>query len=204
MRPQELADYVTTKDRLSVLSAPGRRGCGWYVCKLVEVEVHDTGSHGDSLLVWTNSHLIRATDAESAYRIAVELGAKWAFEVGTHRCDTDNAHWEFLGLRDLIGTLGPPSDGGVLWFEESNISLEQKFEWDEAKNRRNLAKHGLRFEDAEPVFSGPCVTFEDDRFDYGEERLVTLGLLAGRLVVVRPLAARWGDAHHLREKGNPT
>ena len=36
-----------------------------------------------------------------------------------------------------------------------------RYEWDEAKNRSNFAKHGLRFEDAEQ-----CVTFEDDRFDY--------------------------------------
>jgi hypothetical protein len=34
-----------------------------------------------------------------------------------------------------------------------------KYEWDEAKNRKNIAKHGLSFEDAEQVFSGPCVTF---------------------------------------------
>jgi uncharacterized DUF497 family protein len=59
-----------------------------------------------------------------------------------------------------------------------------RYECDEAKNRSNFAKHGLDFEDAERVLSGPCVTFEDDRFDYGEERLVTLGLLAGRLVVI--------------------
>src|SRR5208283_5953324 len=59
-----------------------------------------------------------------------------------------------------------------------------QYEGDEAKNRKNMAKHGLSFEDAEQVFSGPCVTFEDDRFDYGEERLITLGLLAGRLVVI--------------------
>jgi uncharacterized DUF497 family protein len=39
-----------------------------------------------------------------------------------------------------------------------------KYEWDEAKNRTNVAKHGLSFEDAEQVFAGPCVTFEDDRF----------------------------------------
>jgi uncharacterized DUF497 family protein len=38
--------------------------------------------------------------------------------------------------------------------------------------------------DAQLVFSGPCVTFENDRFDYGEERLITLGLLSGRLVVI--------------------
>ena len=67
-----------------------------------------------------------------------------------------------------------------------------QYEWDEAKNRKNVAKHGLSFEDAEAVFSGPCVTFEDDRFDYGEERLITLGLLAGRLMVI---------AHSPRDEG---
>ncbi len=67
-----------------------------------------------------------------------------------------------------------------------------KYEWDEAKNRTNFAKHGLRFEDAEEVFSGRCVTFEDDRFDYEEERLITLGLLAGRLVV-RIISMRKGN-----------
>lgn len=67
-----------------------------------------------------------------------------------------------------------------------------KYEWDEAKNRKNFAKHGLKFEDAEEVFSGLCVTFEDDRFDYGEERLITLGLLAGRVVLI---------AHSPRDEG---
>jgi hypothetical protein len=57
-------------------------------------------------------------------------------------------------------------------------------EWDEAKNRSNFAKHGLDFADAEQVLSGPCVTFRDHRFAYGEERLVTLGLLAGRVVII--------------------
>ena len=42
------------------------------------------------------------------------------------------------------------------------------------------------------MFAAPCVTFEDDRFDYGEERLITLGLLAGRLVVI---------AHSPRDEG---
>jgi uncharacterized DUF497 family protein len=47
------------------------------------------------------------------------------------------------------------------------------YDWDEAKNRKNVAKHGLNFEDAEQVFAGACVTFEDDRFAYDEERLIT-------------------------------
>ena len=58
------------------------------------------------------------------------------------------------------------------------------YEWDEAKNKENLSKHGLSFEDAETVFSAPCVTFEDVRRDYGEKRFITLGLLQDRVVVI--------------------
>lgn len=59
------------------------------------------------------------------------------------------------------------------------------YEWDETKNQENLSKHGLSFEDADIVFSGPCVTFEDERFDdYGEQRFITLGQLEGRVVVI--------------------
>lgn len=39
--------------------------------------------------------------------------------------------------------------------------------------------HGLDFLDAESVFESVTFTFEDDRFSYGEQRFVTLGLLAG-------------------------
>lgn len=59
-----------------------------------------------------------------------------------------------------------------------------RYEWDEAKNSSNRDKHGLDFADAEQVFAGRCVTFIDDRFDYGEKRLVTLGMLVGRVVVM--------------------
>ncbi|MFZ0416948.1 MAG: BrnT family toxin [Candidatus Sulfotelmatobacter sp.] len=78
-----------------------------------------------------------------------------------------------------------------------------KYEWDDAKNRKNFAKHGLSFEDAGQVFSGPCVTFEDDRFAYGEERLVTLGLLAGRLVVIAHAPRDEGTRIISMRKGNP-
>jgi len=77
-----------------------------------------------------------------------------------------------------------------------------KCEWDEAKNRRNVAKHGLSFEDAEQVFSAACVTFGDDRFDYGEERLITLGLLAGRLVVIAHSPRGEGTRIISMRKGN--
>jgi len=68
-----------------------------------------------------------------------------------------------------------------------------RYEWDEEKNRSNHEKHGVRFEDAPAVFAGPCVTFEDNRVDYGEERFITLGRLDGRTVVI---------AHTLRGAAN--
>jgi uncharacterized DUF497 family protein len=54
-----------------------------------------------------------------------------------------------------------------------------EFTWSAAKRRANLLAHGLDFVDAPLVFDGVTYTFEDDRFSYGEQRLVTLGLLAG-------------------------
>jgi hypothetical protein len=59
-----------------------------------------------------------------------------------------------------------------------------QFTWDEAKRRTNLVKHGFDFVDAPTVFTGPTFTFEDDRFAYGEQRFITLGLLRGRVVVI--------------------
>jgi hypothetical protein len=58
------------------------------------------------------------------------------------------------------------------------LQSEMRYEWDEAKNSINFAKHGLRC-----VFRVMCHV-RGCRFDYGEERLITLGLLAGRLVVI--------------------
>jgi uncharacterized protein len=62
--------------------------------------------------------------------------------------------------------------------------MRMNCEWDEAKNRSNFAKHGLDFADTEQVLTGHYVTFVDNRIDYGEIRLITLGLLAGRVVVI--------------------
>jgi uncharacterized protein len=59
-----------------------------------------------------------------------------------------------------------------------------EFEWDESKRVSNLRKHGIDFSDVPIVFNGAIVTVEDERFDYGEERFVTFGLLQGQVVVV--------------------
>ena len=62
--------------------------------------------------------------------------------------------------------------------------MDIQFRWDEVKRRRNISNHGLDFIDAPAVFEGQTVTYEDDRFDYGEERLVTLGTLNGMPVSI--------------------
>jgi len=59
-----------------------------------------------------------------------------------------------------------------------------RFTWDEAKRKSNLRNHGLDFRDTFQVFEGLTFTFEDDRFDYGEQRFVTLGLLDGTPVSI--------------------
>ncbi|HVO26059.1 MAG TPA: BrnT family toxin [Candidatus Margulisiibacteriota bacterium] len=59
-----------------------------------------------------------------------------------------------------------------------------KYEWDPAKAKTNLRKHGVEFADAVTVFADPlAATRADD--DPDEERFVTLGLDAsGQLLVV--------------------
>jgi len=62
--------------------------------------------------------------------------------------------------------------------------LTWRFEWDEAKNRRNIRKHGLDFADVAEVFRGPVKARPDTREDYGEERWIALGLLKDRVVAI--------------------
>ena len=53
-----------------------------------------------------------------------------------------------------------------------------RFTCSEHKRAVNVKDHGLDFVDAPRVFEGATYTFEDNRFDYGEQRFETLGLLA--------------------------
>ena len=73
------------------------------------------------------------------------------------------------------------------------------FTWSETKRAANVKAHGLDFADAVGVFEGVTFSFEDDRFSYGEQRFVTLGLLAGIHVSVvhteseSLVSQRWED-----------
>jgi uncharacterized protein len=58
------------------------------------------------------------------------------------------------------------------------------FEWNEAKNRSNIRKHGFDFADAEEMFRGLLVVQPDTREHYGEKRWIGIGLIHGRTVAV--------------------
>ena len=56
--------------------------------------------------------------------------------------------------------------------------------YDPAKRRRTLEERGLDFERAAEVFEGLTLEVEDDRRDYGEKRILCVGFLEGRMVMV--------------------
>jgi uncharacterized DUF497 family protein len=56
------------------------------------------------------------------------------------------------------------------------------FEWDDAKNAANLAKHGISFEEAATIWEGPVVTGPDETHDL-EVREKSFGLIGGIAVV---------------------
>ncbi|MFV9507422.1 MAG: BrnT family toxin [Oscillochloridaceae bacterium umkhey_bin13] len=66
------------------------------------------------------------------------------------------------------------------------------FEWDDAKNERNIQHHKLDFADATNVFEGPLLTDRDDRLAYGEDRWVSIGFM-NPLVIVVVWTERNGD-----------
>jgi uncharacterized DUF497 family protein len=59
-----------------------------------------------------------------------------------------------------------------------------EIEYDTDKRNATLTHRGVDMARAGEVFDGPNVLFADDRFDYGEERFITIGFLDGRMVVL--------------------
>ncbi len=60
-----------------------------------------------------------------------------------------------------------------------------RYEWDPAKDALNRRKHGLCLADGKPAVEDPDRYFWiDDRFDYEEERIVTLGRNPQGILVV--------------------
>lgn len=60
-----------------------------------------------------------------------------------------------------------------------------KFEWDEPKNRANIEKHQISFEEAKEVFEDPLhIAKLDCRFSYFEERWITIGSTQNENILV--------------------
>ena len=60
-----------------------------------------------------------------------------------------------------------------------------QFEWDENKNQLNQQKHEISFEEAKTVFNDALhLSKLDYRFDYFEERWITIGISEKRHLLV--------------------
>jgi len=80
--------------------------------------------------------------------------------------------------------------------------------WDPKKNRRNISRHGIAFEDAIRIFDGPTLERVDDRFEYGETRVYAVGIVDGIEITViytdvseteRRMISAWRAERHERE-----
>ena len=58
------------------------------------------------------------------------------------------------------------------------------FESDEEKSPRNLAERGFDFALAAHIFEGDTMEWDDTRRDYGERRIIAIGLAAGVALTV--------------------
>lgn len=70
-----------------------------------------------------------------------------------------------------------------------------KITYDPAKREATLRERGIDFADAEIVFAGLTLDAVDDRQDYGETRIQTIGFLSGRMLMV--VWTPRGEARHV-------
>ncbi len=59
-----------------------------------------------------------------------------------------------------------------------------KITFDPAKRADTLRDRGLDFADAVEIFAGQTLNIPDERRDYGEPRIITVGVLRGRMAIV--------------------
>ena len=72
----------------------------------------------------------------------------------------------------------------VVWAQKVDFVYTKRyiknmeFEWNEQKNRINVIKHGISFQEAKDVFDDPnLLTYIDNRFNYEETRELSIGKL---------------------------
>jgi uncharacterized DUF497 family protein len=67
--------------------------------------------------------------------------------------------------------------------------------FDPAKRARTLAERDPDFAEAAEIFSAATIDIPDIRRDYGETRIMSVGHLRGRMVIV--IWTQRGDARHI-------
>jgi uncharacterized DUF497 family protein len=86
----------------------------------------------------------------------------------------------------------------------------REVEWDEAKRRANLDKHGVDFADVPFMDWENATILEDTRFDYPEPRFWAFGMFEGRLHLaaycvrgtrIRIISFRKANAKEIRRYG---
>ena len=77
-----------------------------------------------------------------------------------------------------------------------NIHMDDlSFEWDEAKNKDNLKKHGISFEEAQTVFlDEKALRFFDPDHSQDEDRFIMLGMSFRLRILVVCHCFRRGDS----------
>jgi uncharacterized protein len=89
------------------------------------------------------------------------------------------------------------------------MEIPMGFEWDDGKNRHNIAKHNIDFDDAKEVFYRPVITRQTNRGN--EERWIAIGYSENRLIavvftwrndVIRIISARRARKNEEREYRN--
>ena len=68
------------------------------------------------------------------------------------------------------------------------------FEWDEAKNKINQAKHGISFEEAQSVFEDAyAILFDDPDYSEEEERCLRIGMSSAKGICIVSHCYRGAD-----------
>lgn len=75
----------------------------------------------------------------------------------------------------------------TIMYEETmtEISEDNRFEWDSVKNEKNKVNHGLSFEQILPVFDDPYFLerYDSEHSSDGEDRYFGLGCMQGVIIV---------------------
>ena len=78
--------------------------------------------------------------------------------------------------------------------------------YDERKNKENIDKHGVSFDYVAEFNWESAITVEDTRYDYGENRYISYGLVGDRVYVlvwtprngIRPISFRKANKREVK------